>query len=442
MRQLIIYIISIIIFQGFISCRKSDYELVKSSVISDNGSGIGTVRWTAGKTYILEGFVFVNDGQTLTIEPGTIVRFKTGQAEDASALIVARGGKIMAKGTHEKPIIFTVEGDDLTGSVSVKSKGLWGGIIILGNAPVNAKGGEAKIEGIPISEPRSIFGGTIPDDNSGVLEYISIRHSGANIGEGNEINGLTLGGVGSGTTINHIEVISNADDGFEFFGGNVDCKYLAAFYCDDDAFDFDLGYCGKLQYITSIQDNESGDALIEITGKTNTSAITETSPVIYNATCIGHRNDITSKTITFDKTAAGGIYNSIFLNQQKGIYIEYIAGTKSSYSLWLDKKLNIAGNLFYDIEDNIESSIIRIFGDQLNVDQTADIVTRFAENNNFIGNPGIEYTTKGTALFQQNERNEKLAALNDDWFDNVTFRGAFGSINWLDGWSLYSQSGE
>jgi len=106
--------------------------------------------------------VFVNDGQVLTIEPGVVVRFRSRQAENASALIISRGGKIKAEGTHEEPIVFTAEDDDLEGSVTKESRGLWGGVIILGNVPINAEGGEASIEGIPWAEPRGIYGGVDP----------------------------------------------------------------------------------------------------------------------------------------------------------------------------------------------------------------------------------------------------------------------------------------
>ncbi|MFZ5939703.1 MAG: hypothetical protein ACOYXB_03935, partial [Bacteroidota bacterium] len=208
----------------FTSCRKSPYTLDYEETISDNGAGTGTVTWTNDKSYILDGLVFVNDGQTLTIQAGTVVRGKTGQGINSSALIVARGGRIIAQGASDQPIIFTAEGDDLKGSIPYDARGLWGGLILLGNATLNTSSGEAFIEGIPISEPRGIYGGSYDDDNSGILSYVSIRHGGTNIGEGNEINGLTLGGVGRKTIIDHVEVIANADDGIEFFGGTVNTR--------------------------------------------------------------------------------------------------------------------------------------------------------------------------------------------------------------------------
>ena len=168
----------VVLFQN---CRKSDYILEDhEKVVMDDGSGTGTVTWTKDNEYLLEGFVFVNDGQTLTIEAGTVVRFKSGQGENASALIVSRGGKIIASGSANEPIIFTSEDDDLNESVDISERGLWGGLIILGNAPLNIEGGEASIEGIPIAEPRGIYGGIDERDNSGVLRYVSIQHGGTN----------------------------------------------------------------------------------------------------------------------------------------------------------------------------------------------------------------------------------------------------------------------
>ena len=178
-------------------------------------SGAGDeVSWTSDNVYILDGFVFVNDGQTLSIEAGTVVKGKPGQEELASALIVARGGKIIANGTAENPIIFTAEADDLNGSVADQATGLWGGIIILGKGATNNSTAEKAIEGIPTSETRGLYGAatTVEDDNSGSMKYVSIRHGGTNIGEGNEINGLTLGAVGSASTFSYIEVVANADD--------------------------------------------------------------------------------------------------------------------------------------------------------------------------------------------------------------------------------------
>ena len=197
----------------------------------------GDVTWTANNTYVLDGFVFVEDGETLTIEPGTVIKGKPGQAENSSALIIAQGGKIYANGTPSKPIIFTAEADNLNGNLPLDTRGLWGGVIVLGKAGINTATGVGQIEGIPSTEPRGAYGGNDDTDNSGVIRYVSIRYGGTDIGEGNEINGLTMAGVGSGTRIEYVEVFNNKDDGFEWFGGTVNCKYLVSAFNGDDAFD-------------------------------------------------------------------------------------------------------------------------------------------------------------------------------------------------------------
>lgn len=184
------------------------------------------VTWTKSNVYILDGLVFVEEGATLTIEAGTVVKGKPGEGENASALIIARGAKIYANGTANEPIIFTFEADDPADPFdqSLEATGQWGGLIVLGKSVINDPAGENNIEGIPSDEVRGLYGGTDVNDNSGVIKYVSIRHGGTNIGANNEINGLSLGGVGAGTTIEHVEVFRNQDDGFEFFGGTVKCK--------------------------------------------------------------------------------------------------------------------------------------------------------------------------------------------------------------------------
>ena len=133
----------------------------------------------------------------------------------------------------------TFQGDPLDGSIPYTTKGQWGGLILLGNARLNSVPGESAIEGIPTSEPRGLYGGDNDEDNSGMLAYISVRHGGTDIGAGNEINGVTYGGVGSATSVEYIEVISNADDGMEFFGGTVCVKHALVAFCGDDGFDYD-----------------------------------------------------------------------------------------------------------------------------------------------------------------------------------------------------------
>ena len=175
---------------GFFALPTAEPSEVVTVTDADIAPG-ATVYWTADKVWLLDGRVFVDDGAVLIIEAGTIVKAKPGQKENASALIVARGGKIFAEGTPTKPIIFTSENDDIANPTvpPATAKGLWGGLIILGKAQINHPNGVTNIEGIPTTEPRGEYGGTDDEDCSGVLRYVSIRHGGTEIGEGNEING-------------------------------------------------------------------------------------------------------------------------------------------------------------------------------------------------------------------------------------------------------------
>jgi len=248
---------------GFTSCSKDDSTTPDPVVnnefeITENISANTT--WETGNVYILAGRIAVLNGVTLTIQPGVIVKGQAGSAENATALLIARGGKLMAEGTATQPIIFTSVADEIEpGEIASPNldptlNGLWGGLIILGKAPISVAGDgtEASIEGIPADDNNGKYGGTASDDNSGIIKYVSIRHGGANIGEGNEINGLTLGGVGSGTTIENIEIVANQDDGIEWFGGSVNVKNILLWNVGDDAVDTDQAFHGTIDNIIII----------------------------------------------------------------------------------------------------------------------------------------------------------------------------------------------
>ena len=214
-------------------------------------------KWTNDRVYELGGRITVTSGATLTIQEGTVIKGQAGTGANATCLLVARGGKLMAEGTATMPIIFTSVADEITpadvkagnfGSPNLDptANGLWGGVIILGNAQISASAAEIQIEGIPTSDQNGLYGGTNNSDTSGVIKFISIRHGGANIGAGNEINGLTLGGVGSGTVIENIEIVGNQDDGIEWFGGTVNVKNALVWNSGDDAIDTDQSWGGTL----------------------------------------------------------------------------------------------------------------------------------------------------------------------------------------------------
>ena len=205
---------------------------------------------TSGNTYILHNYFRVQDGFTITIQPGVIVKGVkkgTNATNDLApgTLVIERGGKINAigdkTGAVDSAIVFT-------SNAATPVSGDWGGIVVLGKAPVSVTGGVSTIEGLPTPNNTGFYGGTAANDNSGVIKFVRIEYAGDVIGTDNELNGLTLGGVGSGTTLDHVQVSFGFDDGFEFFGGTVNGKHLSSYYNTDDDFDTDLGYSGKIQF--------------------------------------------------------------------------------------------------------------------------------------------------------------------------------------------------
>jgi hypothetical protein len=260
-------------------------EYEQGAEISKSGTISADETWTSINTYLLDGKVVVADGVTLTIEAGTIIKGKEGQESQASALVVARGGKLMAEGTASSPIIFTsvldnIATGELVGTNLEKTDNqLWGGVVICGKAPVSAENGdtEGNIEGINPSDNFGKYGGSDATDNSGTIAYVSIRHGGISIGEGNELNGLTLGGVGSGTSISNIEIYATLDDGIECFGGTVNISNALVFYQGDDGIDLDQNYAGTISSFAVIQGDGVGtDEGLEIDGpegSTNTTGL-------------------------------------------------------------------------------------------------------------------------------------------------------------------------
>ncbi|MCB9263233.1 MAG: hypothetical protein H6607_12735 [Flavobacteriales bacterium] len=405
---------------------KDDAGVVLETIITikDNGKGIGTMTLTNDKTWVLNGLVFVNEGQTLTINPGTVIKGKSGQGENASALIVARGAKIMAEGTAAEPIIFTSEADKLDGSMAPSTRGLWGGLIVLGKAGLNSTPGYSSIEGIPTSETRGVYGGSDDADNSGVLRYISIRHGGTDIGAGNEINGLSLGGVGSGTIVDHIEVVGNADDAVELFGGTVNIKYMALAYCGDDNIDYDEGWRGKAQFIFVQQDPSLvGDRGGEHDGGTDPEDGTPYAlPVFSNCTYIGHGN---SRAVTFRDNAGGEYHNSIFVNWKHGIDIEDLDGDGEDSKKRLDAgQLKVVDNIFHMVEgSDLTKIILSSKGDNLEGGANT--------SGNKIANPGL---TAGVPSGDVSGASDLSA---DPFFTKTTYKGAFepGKDAWIKGWT-------
>jgi len=423
-----------------ISTSGIEHEVI---TVLDTGEGTGTTKWTSNNIYILDGFVFVNEGQTLTIEAGTLIKGKSGQGKDASALIVARGGRLVAEGTTEDPIIFTSEEDDLNGSVADLDSGLWGGLIILGNAVLNTIPAEQQIEGIPTNEARGSYGGNNDEDDSGILKYISIRHGGTDIGEGNEINGLTLGGVGSSTVIEFIEVFANNDDGIEIFGGAPHLSNIISVFCGDDLFDYDQGFHGMGQFWVGVQGFGRGDRVGEHDGGTEPeNGQPYSTPIIFNATYIGLPQGAGKRVITFRDNAGGHYTNSIFYQDAFGVDIELLT-TECSYTQFENEKLNLKNNLFYQINENYLLDVTPgdgVTGEQ--VDKANNTLeSYFASAQNSITNPGFNLDGLTFNVIPSKDVSENLGPYPaDGWFQQVNYKGAFEpGVNWAEGWTLFSK---
>ncbi len=336
------------------------------------------VTWETGKTYILGARIAVESGATLTIEGGVMVKGLPGEGPNATALLIARGGKLNANGTAALPIIFTSIADELTPAdiaagnlaspnLPATQTSLWGGVLILGNAPISASGGaeSVQIEGIPPSDTNGLYGGNVADDNSGSITYISIRHGGADIGEGNEINGLTLGGVGSGTTISYVEVVGNKDDGIEYFGGTVNTSNTVVWNAGDDSYDSDQAWDGTADNFIAVLGPQS-DHGMEIDGPesaTNPDGVNKFT----NGTIYGNQDTADGEYADLRSNAKVDITNVYFLNGKTSSDVELDNnGVAQNY---LDQLINFQGLEFN--ESHLAAADQRTI-DQIIVEKTGD----------------------------------------------------------------------
>lgn len=276
----------------------------------------------ATKVYKLVGFVYVKEGVTLTIPAGTVIR---GDKVSKGTLVVTRGAKLVAQGTVDKPVVFTSNF-----AVGERNPGDWGGVILLGKAPNNLPGGTGVIEG-GLTLPEGNHGGTDAADNSGSLKYVRIEFPGIAFAKDNEINGLTLGSVGTGTTIDYVQVSFSGDDSFEWFGGTVNAKHLVSIANVDDVFDFDNGFSGKLQYLVAQRDPSLADQAGQSNGIESDNSAGDftvsprTRPVISNMTIIGPGNTAVDAKHEYANLWRRGskmiLANSLFIGFRYGIDI-------------------------------------------------------------------------------------------------------------------------
>jgi hypothetical protein len=392
--------------------------------------------------YILDGKTYVTNNATLILEEGTRVEaVKKSTNDSASALIVTRGSQLFAAGTPSNPIVFT-------SNQAVPATGDWGGIVLLGNAPLNRA--DATVEGINLpSVPAGVdvnYGGGgaglgDPSHSAGQLEYVIIEYAGAAIAADNELNGLTCGGVGNGTILNHIEVAYGNDDAFEFFGGTVNASYLFALAPDDDAFDFDFGYQGHIQYAVSVLDpsqnysaNPNGiESDNDGTGSSNTP---RTKAIISNMTVIGVETSTQASSLAllngaqFRRNSSYEVRNSIFMGFPTGLQLAS-AGSQADVA-------NFNHNLVHGFSAVINPNTITLpvsNGQYVASNANTNIQLASPWTGDFRPLPGSPALTAGT----------DYTGLPSD-FETQSYRGAFGAYvsgdananNWLAGWAKLS----
>ena len=400
-----------------------------------SGSTEEDFTMTADKKYLLNGFVYVKDGATLTIEPGTVIM---GDKDSKGSLIIERGGKIMANGTAAKPIVFTS-----AQPAGQRKPGDWGGVIILGKAPVNL-GANAKIEGGVERE----YGGADANDNSGSLKYVRIEYPGIAFAPDNEINGLTLGGVGAGTTIDYVQVSYSGDDSYEWFGGTVNAKHLIAYSTVDDMFDTDNGYSGKLQFLVGI----SNPTLADVSGsngfesdndKDGTDAPPQTSAVFSNVSLFGPRatatttfNEKFGRGLHIRRNSAIQLYNSVVAGWPVGLLLDEVASQANATA----DKLKIQNTIIVGVPAGKELTVEK--------DGTYDVAAWF--NAPGKGNSVVADNTTlglGGAFFSSSRPDFTTAAQLqagasftglDSFFEQVDYIGAFGTTDWTSGWANFT----
>jgi PKD repeat protein len=418
-------------------------------VVSGNIDINGTTTWTNNNIYILSGFVKVTANDTLVIQPGTIIK---GDLVTKGSLIIERSGFLRAEGTAEQPIVMTSQK-----APGQRSYGDWGGLIICGraavNSPANAGNGTAAGEAIVEGGVGSIYGGgTMPNDNdnSGIIRYLRIEFGGIPFQPNSEINGLTMCGVGRGTTIDHVQVSYCGDDAFEWFGGTVNVKNIIAFRNWDDDFDTDFGYRGNVQFALSLRDpqiaDQSGSNGFESDNDASGStAIPNTQPHFSNVTIAGPLlfnstiNSNYKRALHLRRRTECSPMNSVYAGYPVGLLIES-ASTQANATA---SNLRFKNNVLAQMNDTLATVTT---ANPNNINAGFNISTFFAANNNANYNAGTELGWNGMSLTNPDftlQPTSVLTAgadftdsyLQDAFFTPVDFRGAFGSENWTSCWA-------
>jgi hypothetical protein len=398
-----------------------------SDCVEENGACVleGTINenltLTADKAWLLRGGVWFGDGATnvtLTVEPGTKIY---GESATDGFLVINRGAKIEAVGTASAPIVFTT--DQAVGS---RARGQWGGLVLNGKAPINACADgsspcEAEGEG-----GTGTYGGDDPADDSGTLKYVRIEFGGTEISPDNEINGLSLQGVGSGTEIDHIQIHRNLDDGVEFFGGTVNVKHLVVTEVGDDSIDWTLGYSGRIQHALVVQASDAGNYGFELdNNEDDYSATPQTGGIVSNVTLVGSMSiDEDNLALLARRGTAGKFWNLAatgFTAGCLGIRDE------ETYAHFTDGTAEIAHSAFactpnFEVEEEGEED----------VGGTEEAVFASGTGNVEVSDLMLE------ADYQPSAGSPLLGAgatPADSFFDAVDYIGAFdGTNDWTAGW--------
>jgi hypothetical protein len=423
----------------FTSCKKDDDDnnnvTPPGSTIEITGDITTSVSWTANNKYILKGFVYVKAGAAVIIEPGTIIK---GDKASKGTLIIERGAQLIAVGNATQPIVFT--SNETPGN---RSYGDWGGIILCGRAPINLPGGEGTVEG----GTNALYGGTNPSDNSGKLKFVRIEFAGIAFQPNQEINGLTMGGVGSATEIAYVQVSYCGDDSFEWFGGNVNAKYLISFRSWDDDFDTDNGYSGKIQFAAALRDkdiaDQSGSNGFESDNDgQGTTATPITKAIFSNVSIFGPMNDAGTvingqfkRGAHLRRNTQTSIYNSLIAGYPTGLFIDGSATESNAAASDLQVKNTIIAGCTTPLQSSVSFDINAWFsnlmtGNSIMADN-ADIKCYYPAN---LTNPSL-VPQSGSPLL--NGADFTSTPLQSAFFNVVNFRGAFGAIDWTQGWTNF-----
>ena len=395
---------------------------------------ISSSRFYAKGKYILKGYVYVTEGATLTFEAGSVIQ---SDITEKGALIIERGAKLIAQGTVANPIVFT------TGKpAGSRAPGDWGGIILLGKAPTNRPLDPAPtIEGGVGRQ----YGGTDPLDESGILRYVRIEYAGIAAEPGSEINGLTMGGVGSGTIIENVQVSFGNDDAYEFFGGTVNAKNIIAFATADDDFDFDFGYTGKIQFAVScrkpdfVDAGDAGNGIECDNDASGTIATPRTKPQLSNFTIIGPNSASASLNHNFSnrwrRATQFVLRNSILMGHpDAGFSMESDAALNDYYvnnvsefknnlvhaELLPYKTANASIATNAQIQAKAESEGCITYTDPNNIQLESPF---YSTTPNFLPKTGSPALT-GASFANMNA-----------FFTTTAYRGAFGTTNWAGSWT-------